>query len=69
MNEDDLVQNLEAKGHVIGNTAIRTDGMLLLNIDNVFMFRPDAVDLANGTATLDDILRRNKGKVFPDATQ
>jgi hypothetical protein len=33
------------------------------------MFRLDAVDLATGAATLDEIVKRNQGKVFPDAPE
>jgi hypothetical protein len=45
------------------------DGMMLRNINGTFMFRLDAVDLATGAATLNEIVTRNKGKVFPDAPE
>ena len=43
--------------------------MMLYRIDEVFMFRQDAVDLANGAATLVDIVERNEGKVFRGASE
>ena len=69
MTEEELGQKLKERGHRIGNATMRTDGMMLYQVDDVFMFRLDALDLANGAATLDDILKRNKGKVFPDAPE
>jgi hypothetical protein len=41
--------------------------MMLRNIDGHFMFRLDAVDLATSAATLDEIVNRNKDKIFLDA--
>jgi hypothetical protein len=67
MTNEELAQKLRDGGHQIGDPVLRTDGMLLLLIDNVYMFRPDAVDLATGAAALDQIIERNRGKVFPDA--
>ena len=67
VENDELALKIKAEGHRIGNSAMREDGMLLYQVDDVFMFRPDAVDLANGAATLEDIIKRNKGKVFPNA--
>jgi hypothetical protein len=67
MDNDELGQKLKARGHRIGTSVVRTDGMMLFQVDDVFMFRLDAVDLALGAATLDEILTRNEGKVFPDA--
>jgi hypothetical protein len=70
MTEEELSQKLKERGHRIGNPVVReTDGVMLYRIDDVFMFRQDAVDLANGAATLDDILKRNEGKVFPGASE
>ena len=69
MENDELALKLKAKDHRIGNPAMRDDGMLLYQVDDVLMFRPDAVDLANGTATLEDIIKRNKGKIFPAAPE
>lgn len=38
--------------------------MMNWKINGTFMFRLDAVDLATGASTLDEIVKRNKGKVF-----
>lgn len=46
---------------------IREDRTLLLRINDVYMFRPDAVDIANGHATIEDVRGRNKCKVFPNS--
>jgi hypothetical protein len=69
MEDHELVLKLQAKGYRIGNPAIRKDGILLSQINDVFMFQNDVLDLANGTATLQDIIERNKGKVFPNASE
>jgi hypothetical protein len=45
------------------------DGMMPRNINGTFMFRLDAVDVATGAATLEQIVERNKGKVFPNAPE
>ena len=58
---------LTGKGFTIGQTAIRTDGMALVEVNDTFMFETDADDLAHGRASLEDILKRNDGKIFPDA--
>jgi hypothetical protein len=46
---------------------VREDGVFLWHVNETFMFRRDAVDLASGTCTLSDIIGRNEGKVFPNA--
>jgi hypothetical protein len=51
---------------VIGQAVVRDDGILLWLINDVFMFRRDAVDLASGVVTL-GVLVRKTGKVFPKA--
>jgi hypothetical protein len=33
------------------------------------MYRRDAVDLATGAATVDEIKKRNEGKVFPGGSK
>jgi hypothetical protein len=67
MDDDELGTLLKSNGYQIGDAANRTDGKMLLKLNGVFMFRQDAVDLATGIATLDQVIARNKGKVFPDA--
>ena len=67
MDNDELYQKLKEGGFKLGNAVVRDDGMMLFLVNDVFMFRTDAVDLATGHATVKDILSRNEGKVFPDA--
>jgi hypothetical protein len=67
MDNYELWEKLKTRGFDIGDPSIRDDGKLLMRINNVFMFRPDAVDLANGNATLEDVISRNDGQVFPNA--
>ena len=66
MTDDELEEQLKEQGYEIGSSALSKDGMMLRNINGTFMFRLDAVDLATGAATLNDIATRNKGKVFLD---
>ena len=47
VENDELALKIKAEGHRIGNSAMQ-DGMPLYQVDDVFMFRPDAVDLAKG---------------------
>jgi uncharacterized protein YaaQ len=67
MTDTELEEQLTAKGYRLGNSEMSEDGMMLRNINGTFMFRLDAVDLATGAATLEEIVQRNKGKVFPNA--
>jgi hypothetical protein len=67
MDDEELVRKLRECGYVIGRGAVRDDGMMLWLINDAFMFRRDAVDLANGVASLKDVMWRNRGKVFPKA--
>jgi hypothetical protein len=54
-------------GFKLGNAVVRTDGVMLFRVNDVFMYRADAADLARGEATMADILTRNGGKIFPDS--
>ena len=67
MDDEELVQRLKERGYTLGDPAVREDGVFLWRINDVFMFRRDAVELALGSATLGDIIQRNEGKVFPNA--
>ena len=68
MDDEELVRKLKKRGYVIGRGAVRDDGtMLWLINDCIFLFRRDAVDLANGVASLEDVICRNRGTVFPKA--
>jgi hypothetical protein len=68
MNNEERTEMLAARGYKIAKVESReNDGALLLLIDNTFMFEKDADELALGTATMDQIVERNNGKVFPDA--
>jgi hypothetical protein len=66
MYNDESARLLKERGFELGDACIR-DGQVLLRINNVFMFPPDADDLAHDRATLKQIIERNQGKVFPDA--
>jgi len=68
MEDHELVAKLETAGFILGQPAIRAGGVVLYRINDVFMFEEDAVDLANGNATIEQIIKRNKGKVFPSAS-
>jgi hypothetical protein len=65
--DEELMARLKDQGHSIGHAVMREDGMPLYQIDGVLIFRSDAVDLVNGSAALDVIIKRNKGRVFPNA--
>jgi uncharacterized protein YaaQ len=67
MTDDELEEQLKDRGYAIGSSALSDDGMMLRNINGTFMFRLDAVDLATGVATLDEVVKRNRGKIFLDA--
>jgi hypothetical protein len=67
MDDEGLVRKLKERGYSIGRNVVRDDGLMLWLINDVFMFRPDAVDLASGVVSLEDVLWRNRGKVFPKA--
>ena len=69
MTDDELEEKLKERGYEIGSSALSDDGMMLRNINGTFIFWLDAVDLARGVATLDQIVNRNKGKVFPGAPE
>lgn len=69
MTDTELEEQLTAKGCRLGHSVMSEDGMILRNINGTFMFRLDAVDLATGAATLEQIVQRNKGKVFPNAPE
>ena len=69
MTDTELHDQLTAKAYRLGNSVMSEDGMMLRNINGTFMFRLDAVDLATGAATLEQIVERNKGKVFPNAPE
>jgi hypothetical protein len=62
-----LVRQLKVMRFSVGAAAIREDGIPLIRVNDVFGFRPDAVDLAIGDATLAKVLARNKCEVFPNA--
>jgi hypothetical protein len=54
-------------GYSIGQLVMREDGMPLYEVDGVLIFRSDVLHLVNATVTLGAIVRRNKGRVFPNA--
>ena len=63
-----LREELDARGHVLGEIAVRrSDHRLLVEIDNVFMFSRDALDVVAGRATVARVRSRNAGAVFPES--
>ena len=63
---DDHARKIEERGHTLGEIAAREgDHALLIEVDRVFMFEGDAVDVAAGRATVEQVKARNRGKVFP----
>lgn len=69
MLDDELFRQLKESGFETGPSVVRTDGVMLYQVNRIFMFRQDAVDLAQGQATVAQVLARNKGKVFPQAPE
>ena len=65
--DEELMARLKDQGHSISPSVMRDDGMPLYEIDGVLVFRSDAVDPVNGSAALDVIITRNKGRIFPNA--
>ena len=63
MDNSELRELMEKAGHTWGDPRMNDDGKVLSCIDNVLMFRTDAADLANGSVTLEDIQKRNAGKI------
>lgn len=62
------IETLKSNGSTIGHTAVRSvDHEFLYRVDDVYMFGQDVVDLASGAATMEQIIERNAGRVFPDA--
>jgi hypothetical protein len=64
MHDEELILRLKERGYVIGQGAVRDDGAMLWLINDVFMFRHDAVDLANGMASLENVIGRNGEECF-----
>jgi hypothetical protein len=64
MHDEELVRILTERGYVIGQGAVRDDGAMLWLINDVFMLRRDAVDLANDVASLEDVIWRNGEECF-----
>lgn len=67
MDDAEVVRLLKERGYTLGDSAVREDGVFLWQVNETFMFRRDAVDLASGACALGDIIARNEGKVFPGA--
>jgi hypothetical protein len=67
MNDKEVAEQLKSRGYRLGEAIMRNDGMLLWRVNDVFMFRKDAVDLAENVATTKHILTRNDGQIFPGA--
>jgi hypothetical protein len=68
VDDNKLIERITARGHKFAKVAIRDyDGMMIYEVNDTFVFREDLQDLAEGTATIQEIIERNKGKVFPNA--
>ncbi len=67
---DEHAEALRKRGHKVGKVAGRQgDHAFLVEVDDVFMFEADAVDIATGRATVQEVKIRNRGKVFPDSSR
>jgi hypothetical protein len=56
---DEVVRKLTEAGYTVGRPAVRKeDGVLLYRVNNVFMFWLDAVDLAEGSTTVSEVIRQ-----------
>ena len=60
MDENELLGKLKSKGHKVGTPYVRHDGKMMWVVDEVGMFRLEAVELANGRTTVEEILRRKR---------
>src|SRR5947208_109161 len=67
MDDAEIVRLLKERGYTLGDSAVREDGVFLWQVNETFMFRRDAVDLASDACTLGDVIARNEGNVFPNA--
>ena len=47
MTNHELGMQLRKRVFILGDSVLREDGIMLLNVNNVFMFRSDAVDLGS----------------------
>jgi len=64
MHDEELVLRLTERGYAIGQGAGRDDGAMLWLVNDVFMLRADAGDLANDVASLEDVIGRNGEECF-----
>jgi hypothetical protein len=69
VDDNELIERITARGYKFAKAAVRhSDGMMIYEVNDTFMFREDLQDLGEGTATIQEIIERNKGKVFPNAS-
>ena len=68
MSDEECRHLLKEQGFEVGESKVRSDRQRLIQINGVFMFPSDGEDLAHGRTTIAEVIRRNAGKVFPDAT-
>jgi hypothetical protein len=63
---DEHAAKLRKRGHQLETVQVRQgDHAVLVEVDGVFMFEQDAVDVAEGRVTIEEVKRRNRGQVFP----
>jgi hypothetical protein len=60
MDDAELAERLRERGYTLGDAAVREDCVFLWQINNVFMFRRDVVDLANGSATIGEVIQTKR---------
>lgn len=66
MDQVELVENLKKRGYHVGMAYSRTDGVLMIRINEVMMRAADAEKLAQGNATLEEIVGPADNYVPPE---
>lgn len=60
IGDKQLVERLKARGYRLEEPYVRHDGKMMWVISGVAMFRPEAVELAEGQTTLGDVVARKQ---------
>jgi hypothetical protein len=60
LGDKEAAERLKARGHRIEEAYVRHDGKIMWVISGVAMFRPEAVELAEGRTTLGEIVARKQ---------
>jgi len=56
MDDAEVARLLKERGYTLGSSAVREDGVFLWQVNETFMFRRDAVDIASGACALSDVI-------------